>query len=122
MFEISVKRAFTASHALLKDGLRVEEPHEHRFECEAVFTGDGLDEIGVAMDFRVVDEALSEVLAPLNDAGLNGKELLPGMSPSAENLALFIFRGLAETLAGKDARLARVTVWEDRWHGATYFE
>ena len=122
MFEIAIKHAFTASHALTSKGEVIEEPHEHRFECEAHFESDGVGEGGMAIDFRSVDEVLSSVLAPLTDAKLHETPELAGASPSAENLARFIYRALARELKDCESRLTRATVWEDPDHCATYFE
>ena len=122
MFEITVKRTFTASHALTSNGCLIEEPHEHRFECEARLESDGVGADGMAIDFRSVDEALSSVLTPLTDAKLHEAPVLAGASPSAENLARFIYRALARELGDCGSRLARTTVWEDPDHCATYFE
>ncbi len=122
MFEIAIKHAFTASHALTSNGKAIEEPHEHRFECEARLESDGVSASGMAIDFRSVDEAISRVIAPLRDANLHEAPMLEGSSPSAENLAQFIYSRLTQELGECNSKVTRVAVWEDPDHCATYYE
>jgi 6-pyruvoyltetrahydropterin/6-carboxytetrahydropterin synthase len=119
MFEISVKRTFAASHALRDaDGL-VEEPHDHEWSCEVTLASEGTDGIGTVADFRDVDRALDSAIDPIVGKGLHETRAFEGMSPSAENVALFIYRRLKDELGEK---LRRVRVWEDADHSATYYE
>lgn len=119
MFEISVKRTFAASHALRGAGGLIEEPHSHEWTCEVTLASEVTDDIGTVADFRDVDRALDSAIDPIVGKGLHEARAFEGMSPSAENVALFIFRRLRDDLGG---RLKRVRVWEDADHSATYYE
>ena len=119
MFEISVKRTFAASHALRGvDGL-VEEPHDHEWSCEVTLASSKTDGIGTVADFRDVDQAIDAAIDPIVGKGLHESSAFEGMSPSAENVALFIYRRLKDELGEK---LRRVRVLEDTDHSATYYE
>jgi 6-pyruvoyltetrahydropterin/6-carboxytetrahydropterin synthase len=119
MFEISVKRRFRASHALRGDGGLVEEPHSHEWTCEVTLASENIDDIGTVADFRDVDRAIDAAIDPIVGKGLHETRAFEGMSPSAENVALFIYRRLKIDLGDK---LGRVRVWEDADHSATYYE
>lgn len=119
MFEITTKRTFPATHALSKDGTLIEEPHEHEWVCEVSFASEELDEAGMLADFRDVDRVIDSVLAPLTSKALHVAQEFSGTSASAENVAKHIFERLKEAFP---ERIARVQVWEDASHSATYYE
>ena len=119
MFEISVTRKFEASHALTRGDSAAEETHPHEWRCEVTLLAETLDEIGVGADFRDVDSALDRALEDLGGGDLNSAPPLSGVSPSAENVARYLFRRLAKALGGS---VARVRVWEDELHSAAYYE
>ncbi len=120
MFEISVKKSFSASHALTGRKGLIERPHDHRFECEVRITAVQLGEGGMGVDFRRVDEALDAIVRPIEGKSLNESRLLAEKSPSAENIALAIFNMLRERLP-KETLLKSVTIWEDADHSATFY-
>ena len=120
MFEISVRRPFSASHALTGNKGLIEAPHGHCFECEVKIASKTLGEGGMGVDFCCVDEALNAIVGPIEGRSLNDSLLLEGKSPSAENIALAIFNMLGERLP-QEALLRSVTVWEDSDHSATYY-
>jgi 6-pyruvoyltetrahydropterin/6-carboxytetrahydropterin synthase len=122
MFELYVRRAFDASHALRgPDGL-CEGPHEHRFECEAKVEAREADAAGMAVDFRRLDAAMDGVVESLAGRKLHELAELEGASPSAENIARHIHARLAPEVRGLGARLVKVKVWEDPEHCAAYLE
>ncbi|HPM41725.1 MAG TPA: 6-carboxytetrahydropterin synthase [bacterium] len=122
MFEVTVRKDFEASHALRDYRGGAEEPHSHSFRCEAAILSQTLDSSGCAIDFAAVDEALSRALAPLAGASLEESPLFSNSSPSAENMALYIFKVLEEALNDSTRRVSKVVVWEDGGHSASYFE
>ena len=119
MFEISVKRRFRASHALKGPRGYIEEPHEHEWICEITLASTEVDDAGMLADFREVDAVIDTALAPFEGGALHEAEHLLNTSPSAENVARLIYGELKKSLVEK---LARVTVWEDADHSASYYE
>ncbi len=119
MFEISVKRRFEASHSLRRSGNLVEEPHGHEWTCEVTLASAETDETGTVADFCDVDRAIDSAIDPIAGRELHRTPAFRELSPSAENVAMFIYGRLKATLGD---RLSRVSVWEDADHGATYYE
>ena len=97
----------------------VEEPHDHQWTCEVTLASEGTDEIGTVADFRDVNRAIDAAIDPIVGKSLHEARPFDGMSPSTENVALFIYRRLRDDLGDK---LKRVRVWEDADHSATYYE
>lgn len=122
MFEVTVRKSFEASHALSNCSQGQEKPHQHSWQCAVTVASSALDPAGCAIDFARVDQALEHVLAPLSHKALHETELFAQKSPSAENIAHYIYHSLSETINGQEQRITRVTVWEDQDHSATYFE
>lgn len=122
MFEITVRTSFEASHALRGYRGGDEAPHSHRWRCEVTIVSGELDAAGCAVDFALVDAALARAIAPLSGHSLNECAAFARENPSTENVARFLSRALAGQLNTPSRRVARVTVWEDEDHSATYYE
>ncbi len=120
MFEIRVKHKFTAHHALNNYKGATEDSHSHEWLCEAFIRSENLDEAGCAVDFIKVDEALSEVTSKIEGSDINAHPFFKDKSPSAENVAFFIFQELKYKIHTPGARLLRVTISEDPDHAASF--
>lgn len=111
MYEVRVEARFSAAHQVrLYDG-DLEPLHGHDWRIEAVFRGDGLDDIGVLIDFVPVQAALAEVAGLFHHTRLNDVELLAGVNPTAEHVARVAFDQLKRRLP-EDAPLSGVYVTE----------
>lgn len=99
MYEINIKKKFRARHALPD-----EKPHEHEFICEVTIAGAKLNSYGCVIDFALVDEALAKITADLSMKLLGSTETI------------------AETIYRRMDAVARIIVWEDERHSASYFE
>lgn len=108
-YEISIRETFSASHQLrLYDG-SLEPLHGHDWTVIVTVAADQLDEIGVVMDFHVLERKLKKILAPFESKHLNEIEPFTSLNPSAENVASHIAGSL--TLPEK-VRLVLVEAWE----------
>lgn len=122
MFEVTIRRTFDAGHALRNAGHLTEVPHNHCWECEITVGAERLDEMGIAVDFYDIEEALDHALKPLMGKQLHLIELFSNVSPSAENVAYYLYQAVAKHLHAHGARVVRTRVWEDSHHRATYYE
>jgi 6-pyruvoyltetrahydropterin/6-carboxytetrahydropterin synthase len=123
MFEITVRKDFRATHAVrnLQQG-QIETPHEHVWRCEVTIAAPKLDESGCVIDFAEVDVALGMVLTGISDRNINETALFSDLNPSTENIAKYIHRSLSSMIGNETRRIARVNLWENSNHSATYFE
>jgi 6-pyruvoyltetrahydropterin/6-carboxytetrahydropterin synthase len=116
-FEITTTREFAASHQLrLYDG-SLEPLHGHNWRVRVTVAGEGLDEIGVVMDFHDLERLVDEVVGPMHNRHLNEVAAFAELNPSAENVAVVVARGLK--LPGQ-VRLVAVQVWETLQNSAVY--
>ncbi len=120
MFEVIVKKRFSASHTLKNYKGKDEAPHSHDWTIEAKIGSLKLDMSGCAVDFHDIDRAMDEILKPFSGGTIDEKMIKA--SPSAENFAKHIFEKLSSSLKNGGAQLISITAWEDEEHGATYTE
>ena len=118
MYEIRVSEKFSAAHNLRGYDGKCERLHGHTWKVEVCIQGSKLNEIGFLEDFKVVKNALNELILRFDHAYINEISPFDKINPTAENLACAIFRELKAKLPG----LSEVSVWESEDASATYSE
>ncbi len=123
MYELKVVSRFAAAHNLRNFYGKCEDLHGHNWLVEVYVSSNELDEAELVMDFGLIKKHLAEVLDQLDHKYLNEIEFFKARNPSSENIARFIFEGLApkiEQAAKGSAHLAKVSAWESENSCATY--
>jgi 6-pyruvoyltetrahydropterin/6-carboxytetrahydropterin synthase len=123
MYTLKVTNRFAAAHNLREFHGRCENLHGHNWFVEAVVRAHELDSIGLAMDFGVIKSLLNSVLDKLDHQYLNEIEEFKVKNPSSENIAKFIYDGLApqvESASTGRCWLYSVSAWESDNACATY--
>ena len=123
MYELKVVSRFAAAHNLRNFYGKCEDLHGHNWLVEVYVTSHELDEAELVMDFGVIKKHLAEVLDLLDHKHLNEIEFFKSRNPSSENIARFIYEGLApkiEQAAKGSVRLSKVSAWESENSCATY--
>ncbi len=121
MYEITIKKIFSAAHTLTIGGER-EELHGHNFAVEITVASEELDSDGVVVDFRVLKKKADEVLSLLDHKYLNDIGHFQKESPTAERIARYIFDKMKGRLPAPNLSIVQVTVWESDTARATYRE
>ena len=83
--------SFTASHS--HDGTLAESVHEHTFTYEVTFYGP-LNEEGFLLDFREVQQVLSQIVKPLEKQNLSTLF----KNPTTENICLWLYKKITKAL------------------------
>jgi len=120
MYEVSVKRTFSAAHRLEDIGGKCEDLHGHNFSVEVSVAGDRLNSQGVVLDFRILKEWIDHILADLDHRYLNEAVHFKGVNPSSENIARIVYEMIQEEARALDLSVSSVTVWESDSSRATY--
>lgn len=111
MFEVTVTAWFSAAHQLrLLDG-SMEPLHGHNWRVVATLAGRQLDPMGVLVDFTQLKPALERIVGHWHDRNLNGTPEFERLNPSAENVALTVFRLLSD-VAPPGAKVVCIEVEE----------
>ncbi len=121
MFEIRVEKTIAAAHRLYNYAGPCEALHGHNYRVEIAYTGTELDSFGMLADFTDIKRAFNAVLETIDHTYLNELPGFEGISPSAENIAKYIYQGLKKTTFDR-ATLAHVSVWETPTQVAKYWE
>lgn len=112
MYEVTIRKTFSAAHILKEIGGKCEEMHGHNFTVEVTVAGPSLNSEDLLIDFRVLKGWTNEVLEEMDHKYLNDVECFKGMNPSSEQVARYIYNQLAEKAASLKLTLAQITVWE----------
>ena len=112
MYEVTIKKSFSAAHLLKEIGGKCEELHGHNFLVEVSVVSESLNSEGLLIDFRVVKGWTDEVLEQLDHKYLNEIEYFKSINPSSEQLARFLYDRISEKSRQMNVTLSRVTVWE----------
>ena len=116
-FEITTRRAFSAAHQLkLYDG-SLEPLHGHNWVVRVTVGAEKLDEIGVVMDFHVLDRQVDEIVGAWHNRHLNEMPEFGTLNPSTENVAVVV-GGKLRLPRGVD--VVSVEVWETEGNSAVY--
>jgi 6-pyruvoyltetrahydropterin/6-carboxytetrahydropterin synthase len=119
MYEVTIKRAFSAAHCLKEIGGQCEKLHGHNFAVEVSVATSLLNSEGLAVDFRVLKDWTEQAIQELDHKYLNEIPAFHGKNPSSENIARYIYDQIARR-AGTALAVTRVTVWESESAKVTY--
>ena len=112
MYEVTIRKSFSAAHLLREIGGKCEELHGHNFMVEVSVAADSLNEEGLLIDFRLLKRWTDEILDELDHKYLNEIDCFKGINPSSERIARFIYEGIDKKARMAKVNLTRVTVWE----------
>ena len=122
MYEVTVKTGFSAAHQLrLYDG-KYENLHGHNWSAQVTVEADGLDAMGVGIDFVKLKQMVEEILGKLDYQNINEIPPFDKLNPSAENIARWLFLELKQQVSTQTTRVKRVEIYEMEGCGASYFE
>jgi len=120
MYEVIVKKGFSAAHQLRDSQGVFENIHGHNWQVDIAVGTQKLDPMGVVADFKIVEESVDAVIQPLDHQTLNEIPCFEDVNPSAENIARYIFEELKRKLSTHPFQVKKITVWETRNCGASY--
>ena len=122
MFEIDIKREFSAAHFLKGYKGNCASLHGHNWIVEAYISASSLDEVGIAVDFRVLKKELELIILELDHSCLNELSCFQTQNPTSEVIAKYIYNRLTRIFNSADKKVKKVRVCESAGAGATYFE
>lgn len=121
-FTVRVSARFEAAH-FLREYRGISEPlhgHSYKVEADLAARAGGVDSDAIAVDFVSARRKL-EALAKMLDYGcINDVPPFDRINPSAENIAEWFARELGAAVAGEDAVVRAVTIWEGPVNSVTF--
>ena len=121
MYTLSVETKFSAAHLLRDYPGKCSEIHGHNWKIKVSDRCKKLSDTGISIDFDELKEIVNETVKQLDHKNLNEVEYFTYMNPSSENIARFIYTGIAENLPEYIA-MHSVQVWESETNSVIYTE
>jgi len=118
MFQVAVRRHFTARHFLIGGDWGGEnQPHEHGYTVEVRLEGPCLDGHGFLMDIVEIEGRMDGIANRLQGSLLNELPEFAGLNPSVERLADSCCRWFLDGLKKPSISAVEVRVFEneDAW-------
>lgn len=119
MYDVNVTTRFKALHCLRG---YPEVSHSHDWKVTVTVRATELDELGMGVDFLVLDKLMKEVIAPLDGQDLNAHPAFQTINPSTEHVAKYIFEQMGPGLRTPRYRLFSVSVWETETQNVVYYD
>ena len=121
-FSVRVEARFEAAH-FLREYRGISEPlhgHSYKVEAELASNGGGIDSDAIAVDFVSAKQKLEALAKQLDYGCINDVSPFNEINPSAENIAQWFYRELNAAVAGENANVRAVTIWEGPANSVTF--
>ena len=122
MYEIKIITTFSAAHSLRNYPGNCKNIHGHNWKVEVFVQSNDLDNLGMSVDFRMLKQETESLLRTLDHTYLNENSPFNTINPTAENMARWVYETLSKRLNNNNAKLSRVSVWENENSSAAYFD
>lgn len=120
MYEIYKEVIFAGAHRLREYEGKCESLHGHNWRVRACLKADVLDDLGMVLDFKILNQALREVLDGFDHSFLNEVPPFDELNPTAENIAKVVFDQLSLRLNDDRVAVSSVEVFESDGARAVY--
>lgn len=121
MFELIVDSEFSAAHNLRNYKGACENLHGHNWKVRIVLESEGLNELGMVMDFKDIKEITDKIILKYDHKYLNELDEFIVINPTTENISRLLFQKIHDELP-KGVTVKKVTTWESEGFGASYCE
>ena len=121
MYEVIIKKSFSAAHLLKEINGICEELHGHNFAVEVSVISPALNRDGILIDFRTLKKWIDDVIDEFDHKYLNDIDSFKGVNPTTEIIAKLIFDRIAKKICHHHLEISRVTVWESEDAGVSYY-
>ncbi len=122
MFDVEIRRTFSAAHQLKGYEGDCRNLHGHNYSVVVHVAADKLNDIGIALDFKLLKAALDEVIGAYDHHNLSELAEFQAVNPTSEVLAMTIYRQMSAKLNDGNIRVTAVRIGESENSAITYSE
>ena len=122
MYEIEIRRTFSAAHQLKGYDGDCKNLHGHNYSVVVTMKSPELDSIGIAMDFKILKSEVENLLKGYDHKNLSELPDFSDINPTSEVLARTIYRKLSEKLNNGLLKVYKVRIGESENSAITYYE
>lgn len=109
---LKVLTEFASAHTLRDYPGACSRMHGHNWKVELEVVATRLDNVGMGIDFKRMKAVANEVGDRLDHRYLNDLEPFTAVNPTAENIAAYMYREIAERLNDEHIKVSALTLWE----------
>jgi len=122
MYRINVISSFPGAHKLNDYPGACKNLHGHNWKIRVQLATQKTDDLGMAIDFKVVKERLNDLIAQFDHQYLNELKWFQDQNPTSENIARVIYHELNKSFENEDVHMVEVEVWESDVTSIIYSE
>ena len=122
MYEIEIRRTFSAAHQLKGYDGDCKNLHGHNYSVVVTIKSPELDSVGIAMDFKVLKSEVDALLKCYDHKNLSELADFADINPTSEVLARTFYRKLSEKLNNGLLKVFKVRIGESENSAVTYYE
>jgi 6-pyruvoyltetrahydropterin/6-carboxytetrahydropterin synthase len=120
-YELMIRTDFAAAHQLRGYPGDCARLHGHNWHVSLHVECEQLDEIGLAVDYKVMKRELKEALAGWDHYNLNDVPPFDSINPSSENVARVLYEEMSRRLDDGRLRVSRIVIGETCTASVTYW-
>ena len=111
-YQLKVVTDFASAHTLRDYPGACSRMHGHNWKVELEAVASQLDDIGMAVDFKVMKQAAREIAERLDHRYLNDLEPFKEINPTAENIAAYMYKEISALINSDAIKVTALTLWE----------
>jgi len=120
-YELMIETHFAAAHQLRDYPGDCARLHGHNWKVELYVECAELDELGLAVDYKVLKSELKAVLKDWDHYNLNDIAPFDTINPSSENVARVLYDEMSSRLDDERLRVSRIVIGETCTAKVTYW-
>jgi 6-pyruvoyltetrahydropterin/6-carboxytetrahydropterin synthase len=122
MYTVTIETEFSAAHIIRGYNGPCSRPHGHNWKVMVEAKTDVLDNIGMSVDFYLLQKRTEEIIAKFDHSDLNSiPPFDKAVNPTSENIARYIYDELKKTLP-INVKISSVAIGETGEYTAKYSE
>jgi 6-pyruvoyltetrahydropterin/6-carboxytetrahydropterin synthase len=122
VYKINVISSFPGAHLLNGYPGACKNLHGHNWKVRVQLVAEKTNELGMAIDFKVVKERLNALIEQFDHQYLNDLGWFKTQNPTSENIACVIFHELKKAFNDGNVVVSEVEVWESEATSVIYNE
>lgn len=111
-YQLKVVTDFASAHTLRDYPGACSRLHGHNWKVELEVVAAQLNNVGMAIDFKVMKQAAREVGDGLDHRYLNDLEPFKEINPTAENIAAYMYKEISARINSDSIKVTALTIWE----------
>ncbi|MCD4829510.1 MAG: 6-carboxytetrahydropterin synthase QueD [Candidatus Cloacimonetes bacterium] len=120
MYLLNVRSHFSAAHRLDGYNGACRNLHGHNWTVRVCIACETTDDIGLAVDFKVIKASFHALLDELDHTLLNDLPYFADRNPTSENIARYLYDEMTHRFSHEGCHITEIEVWESENSSVIY--